>query len=503
MKRNSKKNLTAFAAATMFAATSVSMTMGVFGDGTVYSTTKGQGSVNTTTLDKYLVMKKTTDLPSATFDFAISSENVTAVAADKTAGTLAVLPGVGSPALYVGTAPATPSASVSVEFATSDTATDEENAKTAGDTPVFVTADADNTDADENKDEKYVKKTVTIDFTNVKFTEPGVYRYLITETGGKEGATNGYLGTQTVGGKTVLVTETVRTLDVYVADANANVDDTGSEDNGKPMLIIEGYTMYDGTVTTAPYALKVENDPATDEDESRDSKVEGKTKDSSITNIFEAHDLTFAKAVTGNQGSKDKYFEFTVTVSGLKTEGSTFTVDVSGADATLPGTVNSATNTSFAGKTNPATLVVDTTKTVENDGYSVTAEGEGADKVYSVVATYYLQNGQYITIENLPLGAEYEVSENAEDYTPSDFITKDLSPLNYDGVDGNDAFNDALSGQIADKDIYTGFTNNRTGAIPTGIIASIAGPLALAGVGVVGAIGTVIYLKKKKSEEEN
>ena len=489
MKRNSKKNLTAFAAATMFAATSVSMTMGVFGDGTVYSTTKAQGSVNTTTLDKYLVMKKTTDLPSATFDFAISSENVTAVAADKTAGTLAVLPGVGSPALYVGTAPATPSASVSVEFATSDTASDEKNAKTAGDTPVFVTADANNIDADENKDEKYVKKTVTIDFTNVEFTEPGVYRYLITETGGKEGATNGYLGTQTVDEDTVLVTETVRTLDVYVADANVN-----DSDNGKPMLKIESYTMYDGTVTTAPYAL---------EDESRDPKVEGKTKDSSITNIYEAHDLTFAKAVTGNQGSKDKYFEFTVTVSGLKTEGSTFTVDVSGADATLPETVNSATNTSFAGKINPATLVVDTTKTVENDGYSVTAEGEGADKVYSVVATYYLQNGQYITIENLPFGAEYEVSENAEDYTPSDFITEDLSPLNYDGEDGNDEFNDAHRGQIADKDIYTGFTNNRTGAIPTGIIASIAGPLALAGVGVVGAIGTVIYLKKKKSEEEN
>ena len=488
MKRNRK--MLALAAATMLTVSSSPM---AFGAGTVYSTIKDNTDAEKfTTLDKYFVMKKDAYIPAATFGFTIEPiEPTAAIAADTTNKRLAVLPGVDGVKLYVGD-----TESGTLSFDSNDTAILEDN-KTDGDTPVFVTADT--------TDEKYVKKTVKISFEGVEFTEPGVYRYTITESGENPGVENGYMGEKTEGGTTTSVFNTKRTLDVYVEDAGKNVENTESPDNGKPMLKIAGYTMYDGEITGATNANKTPDKPeTTDVNEFVDSKVDGATKDASITNIYGTQNLTFAKVVTGNQGSKDKYFKFTVKIKKLIASGTSFTVDVSNANGTLPAEadLNAATNKAYAGKLNLESLVADTTE-AEANGYTVESYVEDEKTYYSITAAYYLQNGQYITIKDLPLGAEYDISEDAEDYTSIEMITKDLSFVNYDGQDGNDAFGDAVSGTITDKDIYTGYTNDRSGAIPTGIIASIAGPIILVGVGVVGVIVAFICIKKKKSEEEN
>lgn len=488
MKRNRK--MLALAAATMLTVSSSPM---AFGAGTVYSTIKDNTDAEKfTTLDKYFVMKKDAYIPAATFGFTIEPiEPTAAIAADTTNKRLAVLPGVEGVKLYVDN-----TETGTLSFSANDTAILEDN-KTDGDTPVFMTTDT--------TDEKYVKKTVKINFEGVEFTEPGVYRYIITESGENPGVENGYMGEKTEGGTTTSVFNTKRTLDVYVEDAGKNVENTESLDNGKPMLKIAGYTMYDGEITDAPYAIAVGDDPATTEVDESDSKVDGATKDASITNIYGTQNLTFAKVVTGNQGSKDKYFKFTVKIKKLIASGTSFTVDVSNADGTLPAEadLNAATNKAYAGKLNLESLVADTTEAVAN-GYTVATYVDDDEKTYySITAAYYLQNGQYITIKDLPLGTEYEVSEDAEDYTSIETITKDLSFVNYDGQDGNDAFGDAVSGTITDKDIFTGYTNDREGTIPTGIIASIAGPIILVGVGVVGVIVAFICIKKKKSEEEN
>ena len=108
---------------------------------------------------------------------------------------------------------------------------------------------------------------------------------------------------------------------------------------------------------------------------------------------------------------------------------------------------------------------------------------------------FYLQNGQYITLKGLPAGATYTVSEAAEEYTST--ATNDENDFEI----GTLTFDDAVTGDIEDDDIYTGFINNKNGSIPTGVILSVAGP-AVIGLAVVGGI---IYMtvKRKKDDAED
>lgn len=466
------RRFAAIIASTAVIASAAALPMSAGAAGTTYSSTLvTEEELKTTTLDKYLVMKADANVPNSRFTFTVAPG--TAVAADKENGTLAVLAGIGTPTLTNGT----------MTFSTADTATDEAS-KGADDTPVFVTEDT--------TDEKYVKKTLTLDFSGVAFTEPGVYRYLITESGTNQGITNGYVDAS--------ATEVVRTLDVYVEDA----DEAAAEgtDAGKPQLKITGYVMYNGTQTGAPKAKTSASAAAPN----NGAEVAGATKNDTITNVYSSQDLTFGKAVTGNQGSKDKYFKYTVEISNISAANAKLSVDLDGADTAVPASPNAATNAGYAGKTNPAVLIADTARTIAADGYTVTAvtSGEAPDTVttYTITAEYYLQHGQYITIQGLPKGASYSVTEDAEDYTAANGISAALSTLNWNGEDGNDALDDAARGAITDADIHTGYTNDRSGAIPTGILTTVAGSLGIVVLGVAGVAGGALYLKKKKSEEE-
>ena len=102
----------------------------------------------------------------------------------------------------------------------------------------------------------------------------------------------------------------------------------------------------------------------------------------------------------------------------------------------------------------------------------------------------------------IPQGAHYSISETADDYVSTAGIKAEDSPINYDGVDGFDALIDKVEDDIEDEDIYTGYTNERKGTIPTGILSTVGGSVALAAVGIAGIAGGAMYLKKKKSEED-
>lgn len=465
------RRFASFIASAAVIASVAAVPMSASAAGTTYSSTlTTENDLKTTTLDKYLVMKADANVPNAQFTFSVAPG--AAIDADTENGTLAVLAGIGTPVLTNGT----------MTFSTADTTTDEAAKDT--DTPVFVTADT--------SDEKYVKKTLTLDFSGVAFTEPGVYRYLITETGTNQGITNGYVDAST--------TETVRTLDVYVEDAGTTVAE--GADAGKPQLKITGYVMYNGAQTGAPKAKASESAA----EPNNGAEVAGATKNDTITNVYSSQDLTFGKVVTGNQGSKDKYFKYTVEISNISAEKAKLSVDLTGADAAVPASPNAATNGDYAGKVNPAVLIADTAKTVDADGYTAEAvtTGEAPDTVttYKITAEYYLQHGQYITIQGLPKGASYSVTEDAEDYTQTSGITAALSPLNWDGESGNDALADTVSGNITDADIHTGYTNDRSGTIPTGILTTVAGSLGVVALGAIGVTGGMIYMKKKKSEDE-
>ena len=470
---------------------------------TEYSTDRAEGSVETTTLVKYLVMDADANVPDVEFTYSVEPGDPVTV--DGNSGLLSVIPGVGTPVFKLGDTVLNEqeddpeddtkkiNTNTSVLTFDSNDVTIPEASKTEGDTPVFKTAD-DADDSDDN-DEKYIKKSMTIDFSKVEFTEPGVYRYIIIETGENMGVINGYKGV----GETPV---NVKTLDVYVEDATALTDT-------EPTLKITGYVMYDGKQGDAPVALTdTENDPA-----QYVAGVAGGNKDNTITNQYSTGNITFAKVVTGNQGSKDKFFKYSLKLSGFTTKGAVMAVDLEHAVAAVPAaaSLNSATKAGYAEEVNVTSIVVDENATE----YKVEKLGD----TYTVTVDFYLQHGQYITVKGVPAGVIYNLKEDAEDYVSTMGITKVNSMINWDDADedadalmdgvpdlsGSGATQDAsfISGVIAGEDVYTGYTNDRTGLIPTGLLASFAGPAAIIVLGLGGMAAGTVYLKKKKSEEDD
>ncbi len=415
-------------------------------------------SINNTSFDKYLVMDINANVPNATFNFAISKYSdeaekkvIVAAAGDD----LAVINGVEGAKFTV-----SKDSNEDVVFTSDDTATTEETAKaeeTKNEAVVFGTPD--------DKDEKFAAKKLTLDFSEVQFDEPGVYRYLITETGTNQAIAN---DTGVTGDS-----NTYRTLDVYVEDYDAYYNALNEEDRanytaptGKE-LFITGYVLYNGKNDKAP------------------SKNGGDvTKSSSYTNTYTTHDLTFSKTVAGNQGSKDKYFKFDVTISGA-VAGTVYTVDLSNADASINANPNSAT-----------TVITEdiATEGVVTQPAAITVGADG-----TVTQTFYLQHGQSIIIRGLADGTSYEVKEAPEDYVASAEVTGDNKKADNTDITLE---NNTVSDDSIEDDTTAAFTNTRQGTIPTGVILSVAAPVAIGVVVLGGIVFLVIRNKKRESEDE-
>ena len=231
----------------------------------------------------------------------------------------------------------------------------------------------------------------------------------------------------------------------------------------------------------------------------------GKTKSEGFQNTFKTHKLTFKKLVTGNQGSKDKYFAFKVqldsTAGAHVDDEDKFTIVVAESDFDKSvATANRATiySTNTIGAANNVTEV---TGAQLKAGY-----------------TFYLQDSQYITIGGLPDGVKYTMTEYIEDYNPTVALTSGTGFDNVVAATGSDAFasSDVTITQTGDVSAWTAaytdngltdnayatFTNDRSGTIPTGILLSVAAP---AGVGAV-VIGGIAYLivknRRREAEEE-
>lgn len=226
----------------------------------------------TTTFDKYLVMDKNANVPNATFTFQIDAG--TAVAASGS-----------NPAIYAGDdasrVQGTPTLDDRGEVSFNPTTDTPNTSLVEGDTVVI------------GSDEKYVKKTVTVNFTNVTFKAPGIYRYTITEQGSADGISNDENST--------------RTLDVYVS---YKLDESTQQPTDE---LVVNYVMYATNVTGNTGLATAE-------------------KSTQFTNKYATYDLTLAKNVTGNQGDRDKYFAFTVNISNAKA-GTVYNVNLDDADA--------------------------------------------------------------------------------------------------------------------------------------------------------------------------
>lgn len=258
-------------------------------------------------------------------------------------------------------------------------------------TAVFVPGD---TTTDQTGDQKTATKPVNVDFSPVTFNAPGIYSYTITENASTvSGITND--------------TATTRTLDVHVSYADA----TGSK------LNIMGYTLYNGN-----------------------------EKSGGFQNSYATSNLTLKKAVTGNQGDRNKEFAFTVTISNA-TAGNTFPM--------VKGNV-----------TEPLTTATDGTVTKQ----------------------ITLKNGESVTIYGLAPDNTFAITE--DDYTG-------YTTTYQVGEETVQTGRTLAATAIGDADKSVTFTNDKQGTVPTGILMDVQPYLILATV-VLAAFALLLVFGKKR-----
>lgn len=282
-------------------------------------------------------------------------------------------------------------------------------------TAVFSNADTANTinglpsDADPSNPtagKKYAQKSVSITFPDGTFTKPGVYRFVINET-------NSNLPGVTYD------SNPTRYLDVFVVADDNNV------------LSVNSYVL---------------RDAATDIGTNGEYLVDPTVKSSGYTNSLTQYDFDFSKTISGNQGDKNKRFNFTLSITGAN-----------------PGTYPIIAND------------------VEGNPTSITVVANG-----TATGEYSLTDGSTVQVVGLNAGAVCTVTEDPDDYTAT-----------Y-SLDGGAAVSGASSSAVtlADSDHSVAFTNTRNGIIPTGIIMTIA-PFAI-GICVFGAVFIFIICRKKR-----
>lgn len=258
---------------------------------------------------------------------------------------------------------------------------------------------------------KYATDEVTVDFSSVSFDSPGIYRYIITETASNAAGI-------------IYDTPDTRTLDVYVQ--------YGENDD----LTVVNSLLYKGDV-------------------SNDNKSDG------FTNKYTTYDLTLKKKVTGNQGDRDKYFKFTVSISEA-VAGTVYKVDR--ANAYANPTVDGEP------KTNPESLMV----------------GAGG----TISGTFYLKNGQFIVIQGLTSDTKYTISE--EDYSTDGYSTS----WQIDSGTQN-ARVDTGSQTMGTANHTVTFTNSKSGTVPTGILLETGPYLIMGGVVVVALVALVATRRRR------
>lgn len=171
--------------------------------------------------------------------------------------------------------------------------------------------------------------------------------------------------------------------------------------------------------------------------EDPESTGEGKKDD--FDNLYSAGELEVHKDVEGIMGNKEKYFKFTVQLTGE--EGKTY----QDSYAITGGSYNA----------NPDSIEIKPGETTE--------------------ATFYLKDDDTIHIENLPYGVEYKVSE-----TPvADYVTTET------GTEGE------VDGAVEQAN----FTNTKGGTVDAGVVLDSA-PYLFTLTGAAG-VGLLLTLRRR------
>ena len=171
--------------------------------------------------------------------------------------------------------------------------------------------------------------------------------------------------------------------------------------------------------------------------EDPESTGEGKKDD--FDNRYSAGELEVHKDVEGIMGNKDKYFKFTVQLTGE--EGKTYQ--------------DSYAITGGSYDANPTSIEIRPGETTE--------------------ATFYLKDDDTIHIENLPYGVEYKVSE-----TPvADYVTTETG----------------TEGEVDEAVEQANFTNTKGGTVDAGVVLDSA-PYLFTLTGAAG-VGLLLTLRRR------
>lgn len=397
-----------------------------------------------TTFKKYLIMDAGDNVPNVTFSFSVAAGTPIAAVvpdpANNVAGKMEVLAGV---VVTDATSGAITSPSIAdVTFAPSDTTATEAGtnidvARAASARVAGLTAE---TGVQLESGEKYATKEATVSFTGVNFPEPGIYRYIITETASATDEAAGIMHDNDVD----------RVLDVYVTD------------NGSGTLVVSSYVLHTD-VNDIPFSTDMGSNPS---QSTGSTAVADKTD--GFTNEYNSKDLKVSKEVSGNQASRDKYFKLTVKTTNIA-DSDVFTVSL--ANDNNADTNDGSADSNPSG--NSATLYSSMSNPTSVTGTQLKA---GVD--------FYLQHGQSVVIRGLAPNAGYEVTENAEDYKSAAMSGKTNS-----GTIGTVAGSNKLA--------EAGFTNTRNGTVPTGVILTVVPGIVIVGLAVSGL---VLIGRKKRNE---
>ena len=384
------KTITAIAAAAV-------LTVPAYAEGKTYTGTSGDNVI----LQKYLLLKKDANVPDVTFTYTVSAGS----AMNASGTSLAVF--AGNDAHAVSGMPLISDADFDTgqqTFTDVQKFKDEVNIRKY-DSSMNVLDDPVTLE----EGMKYARSDITVDFSGVMFKEPGVDRYLITENASD--TSHGIIDD----------TDRTRVLDVYC-----------EHDSASGEVVISGYVLHNNEPSAA--AAKDGTDP--------DGKSLG------FINEYETHDLTVQMTVSGNQASRDEYFEVPVQIENAL-PGAVFDVDLSGCDE-----VTKVNGLDPETHTNPAQLT--------------------ADENGTLTAVLWLQHGQEAKLQGLSANTKYTLNENRETLDDEGYAG------NASRVSGDDdvaADQSAISLSDTDTGITSDtvllFHNTKEGLVPTGIHAGM------------------------------
>ncbi len=356
-------------------------------------------------------------------------------------------------------------------------------------------------------------KKLAVDFSNVVFSKPGVYRFKITETAPAA-------ATMTAAGVTDGTATNVRYLDVYVM--RSNVDDatydlytTGST---AAQWIIYGYVCLDSTLGTTNVTT------ATKKTNGFTANSEGATSGGTTADQYYTYNLTVTKDLVGDNSMINHEFPMAVafdTATNSKT--GTFQLIV---DNTAPSTINTTHNT-VAAHTSTVNSVGDgstggTTAAIEKignaqvlsasnyevkiaDGNTTPEATTGLVKLigipYGVLAS--------VTETNDNIGTTYTATAKEDVTTAAGTTLAANKTLTTTGVLSTDTYSASIDNtETATRaaDIATANTNNMNAAVQFTNTLSIISPtgyaVRIAPYALMLAAGIVLFLLMRRRRQE-